>query len=107
MEGQGFRDEFQSFADRGIKIVGVSADPPARQKKFTEKHGFPYPLLCDESHEMLKAYGAWGPKKMAGREYEGLYRSTYLINADGTIFKAYPKVKPPGHAQQVLEDWAE
>ncbi len=54
---------------------------------------------------MLKAYGAWGPKKMAGREYEGIYRITYLINPDGTIHKAYPKVKPPEHAAEILADW--
>jgi len=64
-------------------------------------------MLCDEGHAMLKAYGAWGPKKMAGREYEGIYRITYLINADGSIEKVYPKVKPPEHAQQIIRDWIE
>ena len=54
---------------------------------------------------MLKAYGVWGPKQLAGRQYEGIHRVTYLINADGTIHKVYPKVKPAGHARQVLEDW--
>lgn len=62
-------------------------------------------MLCDESHEMLTAYGAWGPKKMMGREYEGTSRITYLINEDGTIYKVYPKVKPAGHAQEILTDW--
>ncbi len=70
-----------------------------------EKHSFPYPMLCDESHDMLKAYGAWGPKKLAGRSYEGIYRMTYLINADGTIHKVYPKVKPPAHAAEILAEW--
>ncbi len=55
---------------------------------------------------MLKAYGAWGPKKMAGRESEGSYRITYRIAENGAIFQAYPKVKPPGHAQQILADWS-
>ena len=55
---------------------------------------------------MLKAYGVWGSKKMAGHEYQGIYRITYLIDENGAIFKVYPKVKPPGHAQQILEDWA-
>lgn len=55
---------------------------------------------------MLKAYGSWGPKKMAGHEYQGIYRITYLIDENGAIFKAYPKVKPPGHALQILEDWS-
>ena len=83
----------------------MSADPPAKQKKFVEKQGFPYPMLCDESHEVLEAYGVWGPKKFMGRDYEGTTRITYLINEDGTIHKVYPKVKPAGHAQQILEDW--
>lgn len=62
-------------------------------------------MLCDESHEMLTAYGVWGPKKLAGREYEGIYRTTYLINEDGTIHKVYPKVKPADHAREILADW--
>jgi len=85
--------------------VGVSADPPAKQRKFVEKYSFPFPLLCDESHDMLIAYGAWGPKKLYGREYEGISRLTYLIAEDGTIHKVYPKVKPAIHARQILEEW--
>ncbi len=66
-----------------------------------EKHGFQFPLLCDERHDMLKAYGAWGPKKLAGRAYEGITRTTYLINEDGTIHKVYQRAKPDGHARQL------
>ena len=86
--------------------MGISADPPAKQKKFVEKYGFPYPLLCDVDREVLKAYGVWGLKKMIGREYKGITRTTYLIDAQGAIFKVYAKVKPPGHARAILEDWA-
>lgn len=64
-------------------------------------------MLCDESHDMLTAYGVWGPKKFMGREYEGTNRTTYLINKDGTIYKVYPKVKPAEHAREVLADWEE
>ncbi len=82
----------------------MSADPPARQKKFAEKHKFPFPLLCDESKKILKAYHAWGPKKLYGREYEGIYRISYLIDENGVIEKAYPKVKTKSHALDILSD---
>ena len=63
-------------------------------------------MLCDESHDMLTAYGVWGPKKFLGREYEGISRMTYLINEGGAIYKVYTKVKPEEHAREVLADWA-
>ena len=62
-------------------------------------------MLCDESHDMLTAYGVWGPKKFLGRAYEGISRMTYLIDEDGAIYKVYAKVKPAEHAQEVLADW--
>ena len=82
----------------------MSADPPAKQKKFAEKNNFQYPLLCDESKNVLKAYHAWGIKKMYGREYEGIKRISYLIDEDGKILKAYSKVKTSSHAVDVLSD---
>ena len=83
----------------------MSADPPRKQKKFHEKYGFPFNLLCDESHEVLVAYGAWGPKKLYGREYQGIRRSSYLVDEAGTVVKVYPKVKPADHPLDVLADW--
>jgi peroxiredoxin Q/BCP len=106
MEGKGFRDEFQELDKQGIAVVGMSADPPKKQKKFHDKHEFPYPLLCDEEHSVLSAYGAWGPKKLAGHKYEGITRISYLIDETGKIAKVYPKVKAATHAREVLEDWA-
>ena len=82
----------------------MSADAPAKQKKFAEKNNFQYPLLCDESKDVLKAYHAWGIKKMYGREYEGIKRISYLIDEEGTILKAYAKVKTGTHAEDVLSD---
>jgi len=82
----------------------MSADSPAKQKKFAEKHEFQYPLLCDEEKNILKAYHAWGIKKLYGREYEGIKRISYLIDEDGKILKAYEKVKTKSHAQDVLDD---
>ena len=63
MQGQGFRDEFQNFKDKGYEIIGVSADPPLKQKKFVERFSFQFTMLCDESHKMLEDYGVWGKKK--------------------------------------------
>jgi len=82
----------------------MSADSPAKQKKFAEKQGFQYPLLCDEKKDVLKDYHAWGIKKMYGREYEGIKRISYLIDEDGKILKAYEKVKTKSHAKDVLSD---
>ena len=85
----------------------MSADSPARQKKFAEKQEFQYPMLCDENKDILKAYHAWGPKKLYGREYEGIYRISYLIDDKRIIRKAYEKVKTKSHAQDVLNDIVE
>ena len=102
MEGNGFRSEFNKFQEKNIQIIGCSADPPKKQKKFCEKQGFQYPLLCDESHDMLKAYGVWGKKKFMGREYMGITRMTYIIDEDGKIEHVIEKVKTVSHAKDVL-----
>ena len=106
IEGQGFRDEFQNFKDINIKIIGCSADPPKKQKKFCDKQGFQYSMLCDESHKMLEAYGVWGKKKFMGREYMGISRMTYVIDEQGIIENVYKEVKTRSHAQDILKDLA-
>ena len=103
IEGKGFRDEFKKFEDKNIAILGVSADPVSKQKKFCDKQGFPYDLLSDESHEMLEAYGVWGKKKFMGREYMGITRMTYIINEDGNIEYVIEKVKTMSHAKDILK----
>ena len=103
-EGQGFRDEFKKFKDKNIAIIGMSADSTKKQKNFCEKQSFPFLLLSDESTNVLKAYDAWGLKKMYGREYEGIYRITYVIDEDGTIINSYSKVSVKTHAVDVLQD---
>ena len=102
IEGKGFRDEFKKFNDKNITIIGISADPLKKQKKFVEKYNFPYQILCDESHDMLKAYKAWGMKKFMGREYEGIHRITYIINKDGIINNVFDKVKTKSHASDII-----
>ena len=104
VEGQGFRDEFDKFKSNNIAIIGCSADPPSKQKKFCDKQKFPYPMLCDESHSMLEDYKVWGLKKFMGREYMGISRVTYIISEDGLIEKIYEKVATKSHAKDILED---
>ena len=104
IEGQGFRDEFQKFEDKNIQILGCSADPVKKQLKFCDKQGFQYPLLSDESHEMLESFGVWGKKKFMGREYMGITRASYIIDENGLIEKVYEKVKTNSHAKDILND---
>lgn len=104
VEGQGFRDEFQTFHEKNIAIIGMSADSVQKQKKFSEKHHFPFPLLSDESKKTIQAFEAWGKKKLYGREYEGIMRCTYIIDEDGNIAHAYKKVSVKIHAQDVLQE---
>ena len=104
IEGKGFRDEFDTFKNNDIEVVGCSADPISKQKKFCDKQKFLFTMLCDESHEMLEDYGVWGLKKFMGREYMGISRVTYLISEDGLIEKVYGKVSVKSHAKDILQD---
>jgi peroxiredoxin Q/BCP len=92
-----------AFAKAGTAILGVSADPVAKQDKFKEKHGLKIALGSDETHKMLEAYGVWAEKSMYGRKYMGILRNTYLIGPDGKVARVWEKVKVPGHAEEVLE----
>ena len=103
-EGQELRDEFQNFQDKNTIIIGMSADSVKSQKNFCEKQNFPFSLLSDPDKSTIRKYDAIGMKKMYGREYEGIFRISYLISKDGIIQKAYEKVKPKDHAKEVLKD---
>jgi peroxiredoxin Q/BCP len=91
------------FGKAGTEVLGVSADPVKAQDAFKKKHDLTVGLLSDETHEMLKAYGAWDKKSMYGKIFMGIVRSTYLIGPDGRIAHIWPKVKVEGHAAEVLE----
>ena len=104
IEGQELRDEFQNFKEKNTIILGMSADSVKSQKNFCEKQNFPFPLVSDPDKSTIRKYEAIGMKKMYGREYEGIFRISYLINVDGVIQKAYKKVKPKDHAKEVLND---
>ena len=102
IEGQGFRDELNNFKKKNIVVLAMSADSTKKQKNFCDKESFDFPMLSDEEKIVLKSYGAWGIKKMYGREYEGIYRYTYIIDEKGLVEKAYKKVSVKTHAQDVL-----
>lgn len=93
------RGEFEAA---NTAIVGVSADPVGAQDKFRAKYDLAFPLASDESTAMLEAYGVWGEKSMYGRKYMGIERATLLIDAEGKVARAWPKVKVDGHAEEVL-----
>ena len=103
-EACSFRDSFGDFLKNGLVVLGVSKDSTSSHAKFQEKYSLPFPLLSDTDTTVIKAYEAWGPKKYMGREYEGVLRITYIIDEEGKILKAYEKVKPQDHAQEILED---
>ncbi len=90
------------FAKAGTAILGVSADPVASQDKFKSKHKLTIALASDETKKTLEAYGAWGEKSMYGRRFMGVIRKTFLIDASGRIVRVWPKVRVPGHAEEVL-----
>ena len=104
IEGQEFRDEFQKFQEKNTVILGMSADSVKSQKNFCEKQNFPFSLVSDPEKTPIRKYEAIGLKKMYGREYEGIFRISYLIDENGLIQKTYGKVKPKEHAKEVLED---
>lgn len=96
------RDNYERFQEQGYEILGVSADSAKRQQNFKNKKELPFPLLADEEKEVIKAFGVWGPKKFMGKEYEGIHRTTFVIDQDGVISEVIGKVKTKEHAAQIL-----
>lgn len=102
-EAQAFTSLSDEFAALGVPVVGVSKDKPAKLKKFADKYGLKVILGSDEKGGFCEAFGVWGEKSMYGRSYMGIERSTFLIDADGAVARAWPKVKVKGHVEEVLE----
>ena len=102
-EACSLNDKFSELRKKGFEIFGVSEDTPAKQMKFKEKYGFTYNLLADTEHNLIEAYGVWGPKKFMGKEYDGLHRTTFIIDTDGIITHVINKVRTKDHANQILE----
>ncbi len=101
-EACNFRDDYSQYQKAKVTILGVSPDSPKSHAKFKAKYGLPFPLLADEGHKVCDAYGVWGPKKMMGREYEGVLRTTFLIDPNGKIAQVFENVRPAEHSGEVL-----
>lgn len=102
-EACGFRDVYDEILDLGGVVIGISPDGEKAHQKFKEKHNLPFYLLCDEEHEVAEKYGSWGEKKMYGKTFMGIIRSTFIIDNDFNIVKVYPKVSPAKHSEEILE----
>jgi len=98
------RDRYRDLIDAGATVFGVSVDSPASHTAFISKHGLPFPLLSDEAHKMVEAYGVWVQKSMYGKTFMGTERSTFVIGADGRIKSVFRKVKPDEHAESLIDD---
>ena len=103
-EACGFRDAWADVTDAGINVVGVSKDPAKSHDKFKAKYDLPFPLISDEDTELAQAFGVWKEKNMYGKKTMGVERSTFLLDAEGVIRKAWRKVKVDGHVDKVLEE---
>jgi peroxiredoxin Q/BCP len=96
-------ENYTALKEKGMEVIGVSADSVARHQKFVAKYDLPFTLLADEDKEIIKAYGVWGMKKLYGKEYEGIYRETFIIDGEGKIAHIFLKVKTKTHTEQILE----
>jgi thioredoxin-dependent peroxiredoxin len=101
-ENCNLRDNYTLLREKGYEILGVSPDTAKKHTKFKEKYQLPFPLIPDTEQELLKAYGVWGEKQMYGRTYEGVLRTTFVINEAGVIEKIFSKVETKSHAEQIL-----
>ena len=106
-EACALRDAWPDFGSARALVFGISTDSVASHQKFAQKYGLPFTLLADTEKEVVQAYGVWGRKKMMGREYDGVMRTSFLIRPDQTIAKVYEQVKPEQHAAEVLADLKE
>ena len=104
LEACNLRDNYARFQAQGYELLGVSADTKKKQQNWIDKHEFPFPLLADVDKEVIEAYKVWGPKKFMGREFDGIYRTTFVIDGQGVIQDIISKVKTKEHAAQLLTE---
>lgn len=96
------RDNYDMLLSKGYKVVGISADTQQSHQKFIEKHNLPFPLIADTDKQIIKQYGVWGPKKFMGRTFDGINRTTFIIDEEGNIEEVIEKVKTKEHTKQIL-----
>jgi thioredoxin-dependent peroxiredoxin len=105
-EAKEFSMDNDEFEGKGITILGISPDEMESHDKFKERMNIPYELISDPDYRIASMYGCYGPKNFMGKEYLGIHRSTFLIGKDGRIIKAFHRVKPSGHSEQVMREFA-
>ena len=103
MQSCNLRDNYQLFIDNGYVVLGCSADSPAKHQKFIEKYDLPFPLISDENKEVVNNYGVWGTKQFMGKTYEGITRTTFIIDEKGIIQDIITKVKTKDHTSQIIK----
>lgn len=101
-EACNFRDDYSAYENAGVAILGVSPDDVASHAKFKEKYNLQFPLLADDSHKVCDDYGVWGAKKFMDKEYDGVLRTTFLIDKQGKISRVYENVRPSEHSAELL-----
>ena len=102
-EAKNLEEFYSELKEKGFEVLGVSPDPAEKQLRFKEKYNLTYPLIPDTDKKLIMDYGIWGPKKLYGREYDGLHRTTFIIDEESNILKIIKKVKTKEHAQQILK----
>lgn len=105
LESCNLRDHYVELKNKGFEVLGVSADSEASHQKFIKKHKLPFHLLADTEKEVLNAYGVWGPKKFMGRTFDGIHRTTFVIDENGIIERVFTKVQTKQHTEQILESY--
>lgn len=103
MQACNLRDNYDALLEAGYAVIGVSADSEKRHQNFIAKHNLPFPLIADVDKKVINDYGVWGPKKFMGREFDGIHRTTFVINEEGVIEEIIEKVKTKAHTEQILE----
>ena len=104
-DGSKLRKERRLLQEKGFIVLGVSPDSSKSHQKFIDKYNLPFSLIADEDKAVIKAFGVWGPKKFMGKEYDGVHRTTFVIDEDGVIEKVFSKVKTKDHTNQILESY--
>ena len=98
-------ENYKLLQEKGFIVLGVSPDSSKSHQKFIDKYNLPFSLIADEDKAVIKAFGVWGPKKFMGKEYDGVHRTTFIIDEDGIIEKVFTKVKTKDHTNQILESY--
>ena len=101
-EACNLRDNYERFLDKNYEVIGISADSVKKQKSFSDKNNLNYSLIADEDKRIIQAFGVWGPKKFMGKEYDGIHRTTFVIDENGNIENIITKVQTKNHAEQLL-----